>query len=70
MPPLVSNQELNLHPLNWKVKSFFKKYIYLFIYLAVLGLWAPLIARLVKNLPAMQEMPVRFLGREDPLEKG
>ena len=25
---------------------------------------------LVKNLPAMQETPVRFLGREDPLEKG
>ena len=29
-----------------------------------------LIAQLVKNLPAMQEIPVRFLGREDPLEKG
>ena len=23
----------------------------------------------VKNLPAMQEIQVRFLGREDPLEK-
>ena len=30
----------------------------------------PLIAQLVKNLPAMQETPVRFLGWEDPLEKG
>ena len=29
-----------------------------------------LIAQLVKNPPAMQETPVRFLGREDPLEKG
>ena len=29
-----------------------------------------LVAQLVKNLPAMQETPVRFLGREDPLEKG
>ena len=29
-----------------------------------------LIAQLVKNLPAMQETPVRFLGWEDPLEKG
>ena len=28
------------------------------------------IAQLVKNLPAMQEIPVRFLGQEDPLEKG
>ena len=25
---------------------------------------------LVKNPPAMQETPVRFLGLEDPLEKG
>ena len=29
-----------------------------------------LIAQLVKNLPAMQETPVWFLGQEDPLEKG
>ena len=34
------------------------------------GGWASLIAQLVKNLPAMQETLVRFLGREDPLEKG
>ena len=33
-------------------------------------LWSSLIAQLVKNLPAMQETPVRFLGLEDPLEKG
>ena len=31
---------------------------------------ASLIAQLVKNLAAMQETPVRFLGREDLLEKG
>ena len=31
--------------------------------------WASLIAPLVKNLPAMQEMWVRFLRQEDPLEK-
>ena len=29
-----------------------------------------LIAQLVKNLPAIQEILVRFLGQEDPLEKG
>ena len=29
-----------------------------------------LVAQLVKNPPAMQETPVQFLGREDPLEKG
>ena len=31
---------------------------------------ASLIAQLIKNSPAMQETPVRFLGQEDPLEKG
>ena len=31
---------------------------------------ASFIAQLVKNLPAMQETPVRFLGWEDPLERG
>ena len=39
--------------------------VYQFIYLGI-----SLIAQLVKNLPAMQETPVRFLGQEDPLEKG
>ena len=31
---------------------------------------ASLVAQLIKNLPAMQETLVRFLGHEDPLEKG
>ena len=31
---------------------------------------ASLIAQSVKNPPAMQETPVRSLGREEPLEKG
>jgi len=30
----------------------------------------PLVAQLVKNLPAMQETWVRSLGWEDPLEEG
>ena len=30
----------------------------------------PLIAQLVKNLPAMQKTRVQFLGWEDPLEEG
>ena len=29
----------------------------------------PCVAQLVKNLPAMRETPVRFLGQEDPLER-
>ena len=32
-------------------------------------LLASLIAQLVKNLPAMQETWVQFLGQKDPLEK-
>ena len=35
--------------------------------------WASLVAQVVKNLPAMQEIEetwVRSLGREDPLEEG
>ena len=32
--------------------------------------WVSLVAQLVKNPPAMQETLVRFLGREDPLQKG
>ena len=30
----------------------------------------PLVAQMVKNLPAMQETQVGSLGQEDPLEKG
>ena len=32
--------------------------------------WAFLVAQLIKNLPAMQDTLVRFLGWEDPSEKG
>ena len=32
-------------------------------------LWASLVARMVKKLPAMQETRVRSLDQEDPLEK-
>ena len=31
---------------------------------------ASLVAQMIKNLPAMRETRVRFLGQEDPLEKG
>ena len=31
---------------------------------------ASLVAQLVKNPPVIQEIPVQFLGQEDPLEKG
>ena len=32
--------------------------------------WASLVAQMVKNLPAMRETWVRYLGWEDPLEEG
>ena len=44
----------------------FRAYINLIVWLNL----PSLIAQLVKNPPAMQEIPVQFLGQEDPLEKG
>ena len=38
--------------------------------LRIIWLWAPLVAQLVKNPPAMWETWVQSLGLEDPLEKG
>ena len=35
----------------------------------ILAAFVCLVAQSVKNLPAMQETRVQFLGREDPLEK-
>ena len=32
--------------------------------------WVSLMTQIVKNLPALQEIWVLFLGWEDPLEKG
>ena len=32
--------------------------------------WASLVAQLAKNLPAVPETWVRYLGWEDPLKKG
>ena len=32
--------------------------------------WAFLVAQIVKNLPAVQEIWVQSLGQQDPLEKG
>ena len=37
---------------------------------STLHFWASLAAQMVKNLPAVQESQVQYLGREDPLEKG
>ena len=42
-------------------------YIFTVIYIFV---GASLVAQLVKNLPAMQETPIQFLGQEDPWRRG
>ena len=42
---------------------------YIFKY-PIIETGASLVAQLIKNLPAMQEAWVRFLGWADPLEKG
>ena len=46
--------------------------IYLVVDLLMVAIlfWASLIDQLVKNLPAMQDIPVLSLGQEDLLEKG
>ena len=31
--------------------------------------WASLVVQMVKNMPAMQEIQVRSLGQENPLEE-
>jgi len=53
-----------------KVKRYLPGFRFIYISLHEISLQgASLIAQLVKNLPAMQEMQVRFLGQKDPLEK-
>ena len=41
-----------------------------FIFFYIPGIWASLVAQMVKNLPAVWETWVWFLGWEDLLEKG
>ena len=43
-----------------------EKSLYMYVYICV---WASLVAKPVKNPPAMQETQVWSLGQEDPLEK-
>ena len=43
------------------------RYVCIYMYVCV---WASLVTQLVKNLPAVQETLVQFLGLEDSLEKG
>ena len=42
----------------------------MYYHIKALNFGVSLVAQLVKNLPAMQETLVQFLGWEDPLEEG
>ena len=52
---------------NWKASSFLDLKKFFFLKRAP---EVTLVAQLVKNLPAVQETLVWFLGYKDPLEKG
>ena len=56
--------------LHCSLKTCHNLYEYEYVTTSYEYVWASLIAQLVKNLPAMEETPVQFLGWEDPLEKG
>ena len=64
-PPVIVPDWLLLRSVAWGQVA-----AYISISSGPQALGASLLAQLVKNLPAMQETPVRSLGREDPLEKG
>ena len=49
---------------------FYTKHIRLSLSLDNISFRASLVAQMVKNLPAMQETRLWYLGQEDPLEKG
>ena len=53
---------------NKKGEGILLRYLYTYVFLT--GSRASLVAQMVKCLPAMWETWVRFLDREDPLEKG
>ena len=44
--------------------------IFIFFHTLSSVVWASLGAQTVRNLPAIQEARIQFLGQEDPLEKG
>ena len=50
-------------------KTFFSGHLDYFLDLIILLARACLVAHMVKRLPAVQEIRVRSLGREDPMEK-
>ena len=60
---LVTMLKSSNHPSAHKIQSYYN------ITDCIPYVGASLIAQLIKNLPAVQETWIQFLGREDPLEK-
>ena len=59
--------------LKWTLIVYSLKWLTYCLFFSIteyLNLPASLVAQIIKNLPAMQETLVQFLGQEDPLEKG
>ena len=56
--------------LDWRSRFlFFFSFLFFFFNSSIVALRASSVAQMIKNLPAMRETQVRFLGGEDPLEK-
>ena len=60
----------NVISVSWTTLNFSTNLSLTSLYDLVKFIRASLIAQLVKNPPTMQDTLVRFLGQEDPLEKG
>ena len=73
---MIYKQDTTVYKIQW-VKIFLFMFLsfslclssQILIYFTLKSIQASLVAQLVKNLPAMQETLVWFLGWEDPLEK-
>ena len=63
------NLQIQLNPYEKSSMMFLYNFKILLSYCLII-VKASLVAQLIKNLPAIQETLVQFLGREDPLEKG
>ena len=73
--PVYQSTSDSLHDVDWVICLMAYEWNYFFIWNLIfhnlhVHVGASLITPLVKNLPAMQETLVWFLGWEDPLEKG
>ena len=54
---------------NYELAKIYSDVVQFFSCIALMIVSASLVARMVKNLPAMQETWVTSLGQEDPLDK-